>query len=326
MTNSMIYGGFDLSFIDVNVKPMNESNEFIMDLPQPGTHHTNTEVNLIPGGNGFNLCRTLSTLGRKVTYVGASSKLFEELIHKNEINLELHPIQNAEVNYTIILNLKDGEVQFNSTKHNLSPAHLDDEICSFFSISKLKPISNVALNSESIELVSSLLLYLYEPDNNYIYDPTIPFKSKLNLIKDFEFDGILFIDPSDISHYDRVLDFIEILKSTRKFYGEKYLSVNEFELRTLQDITGKSPKEIADFFELPLIYHTADFVNFYGSELLELRTKEIQDKKYFVGAGDCFNGSFLHKIFDSNSIYDSLIYAIENASYLIEKGKYPSNH
>ena len=72
--NSKIYGGFDLSFIDIDVKPLDsKSHQLIEEFPPFGSHHANTEVSFFPGGNGFNLCRTLASLGREVTFVGPSS-------------------------------------------------------------------------------------------------------------------------------------------------------------------------------------------------------------------------------------------------------------
>ena len=134
----------------------------------------------------------------------------------------------------------------------------------------------------------------------------------------------MFIDPSDISRYERLAELVKILKATAKLSGEKYLSLNEHELLTLKNYLRKSPQEIADFLKIPLIFHTSDYVKFYGKENYELKTKNIVHKKTFVGAGDCFNGSFLHQILNSSSVVDSLEFAVESASYLIETSQYPT--
>ncbi|MHA2358575.1 MAG: PfkB family carbohydrate kinase, partial [Candidatus Heimdallarchaeaceae archaeon] len=51
---------------------------------------------------------------------------------------------------------------------------------------------------------------------------------------------------------------------------------------------------------------------------------KLEKQTTFVGAGDCFNGAFLHMIFDSVSIRDSLEFAVKCASHLIETGIYPT--
>ena len=91
-------------------------------------------------------------------------------------------------------------------------------------------------------------------------------------------------------------------------------------------VFDKSPQELAKMLEFPIILHTSNIVKFFGKKYLELQTKKLGKKTTFVGAGDCFNGSFLHSILDSYSVYDSLKYAIESASYLIETGFYPTGN
>ncbi len=324
LDDERIFGGYDLTFVDINILPLDADDNLIDKFPVLGSHHTKTDIEFMPGGNGFNFCRTLANLGRKVTFVGASSDFFENLISMNNIPLEIEPINHAKINYTSILNLHDGEIQFNSAKNNLSPNHLTEHLVYIYRGSKLKQISNIALNSTSIEWISSLLLCLVDPEHPYVFDSKIDVDAKINLLEDASFEGIMFIDPSDISHYERLGDFVKILKSTVKLSGEKYLSLNEHELLTLKNYLNKSPQEIADFLDIPLIFHTSDVVKFYGKENYELKTKNIVHKKTFVGAGDCFNGSFLHQILNSSSVVDSLEFAIESASYLIETGQYPT--
>jgi hypothetical protein len=322
--NERIFGGFDLTFVDINIRPLDVNNNLIEKFPSLGSHHTKTDIEFTPGGNGFNFCRTLANLGRKVTFVGASSDFFENLVLMKKIPLEIEVIDHAKVNYTSTLNLNDGEIQFNSVKNNLSPNHLTEKLVSIYRGSKLKHISNIALNSTSIEWISSLILCLVNPEHPYVFDSKVDVVSKISLLQDTSFEGIMFIDPSDISHFERLADFVKILKSTAKLSGEKYLSINEHEMLALKNYLKKSPQEIADFLNIPLIFHTSDFVKFFGKENYELKTKNIVHKKTFVGAGDCFNGSFLHQILNSSSLVDSLEFAIESASYLIETGQYPT--
>ena len=324
LNNEHIFGGFDLTFVDINIRPLDANNNLIDKFPDLGSHHTKTDIEFIPGGNGFNFCRTLANLGRKVTFVGASSDFFENLVLTYKIPLKIEPIEHAKINYTSILNLNDGEIQFNSANNNLSPDHLTEHLVSIYRGSKLKHISNIALNSTSIEWIGSLLLCLVDPEHPYVFDSKIDTDSKINLFHDIDFEGIMFIDPSDISHYERLTELVKILKTTAKLSGEKYLSLNEHELLALKNYLKKSPQEIADFLEIPLIFHTSNFVKFYGKENYELKTKNIVHKKTFVGAGDCFNGSFIHQILNSSSVVDSLEFAIESASYLIETGQYPT--
>ena len=127
LKDTMIYGGFDPAFIDIDIHPLNSSKTgFIKE------HHSDTRLDFQPGGNGFNLCRTLATLGRNVTYVGPSSTFFEILIKNNDIPIQIKTIQNAEVNYTTILNLQDGEIQFNSIQGKLSIESLSEEIINYY--------------------------------------------------------------------------------------------------------------------------------------------------------------------------------------------------
>ena len=86
LSDSTIYGGFDLTFIDIDIQPIDsKTSNLIVDLPEIGSHHRDTRIEFRPGGNGFNLCRTLAHLGRKVTYVGPSSDLFESIVHTSNI-------------------------------------------------------------------------------------------------------------------------------------------------------------------------------------------------------------------------------------------------
>jgi sugar/nucleoside kinase (ribokinase family) len=321
----MIYGGFDPAFIDIDIQPLNLNNtNLISELPVLGSHHTNTKLDFQPGGNGFNLCRTLASLGRNVTYVGPSSAFYEQLIHENNIPVKVKTIENAEVNYTTILSLRDGEVQFNTIQGKLSVENLTEEILTTYRNSPLKPISNISLNPTSIEWVSSLLLSLEDKNTLKSIRESGNQLELLNSCTGSAFEGILFIDPSDISHFDRLKEFCKILKQIKIFEGEKYLSVNEHEIKILNNQFSKTPEELADYLEIPIILHTAEVVSFYGKEIINLKTKELETKLKFVGAGDCFNGAFLDARFDSCSIGESLEYAIDAASYLIETGKYPT--
>jgi len=81
---------------------------------------------------------------------------------------------------------------------------------------------------------------------------------------------------------------------------------------------------MSEFLDIPIIFHTAEKVMYFGKENYELKTKTLNQKKTFVGAGDCFNGGFLHSIFNSSSILDALKFAIETSSHLIETGSYPT--
>ena len=322
---SEVYGGFDLSFIDINVSPIDSNQStLIKDFPPIGSHHTDTEIDFRPGGNGFNLCRTLASLGRKTVYVGPSSFHFEQLVKDLQIPLEIHPIADVNVSFTTILNLEEGEIQFNSVRGNLAPANLNPKLIEIYDKSPLKSISNISLNSTSIEWICSLLLCLI--DSRLLEeDETSKFSRLLSVSQETSFEGILFIDPCDISRFPRLREFGQILKQFRKFRGEKFLSVNEFEIKALQKIFNKSPSEMSDFLDIPIIFHTADFVKYYGKEKYKIPTKKLTQKRSFVGAGDCFNGSFLHSLFNSSSISDAIEFAIESASYLIETGIYPTN-
>ncbi len=322
----MIYGGFDPAFIDIDIQPINQKKTgFIKELPKTGSHHINTKIDFQPGGNGFNLCRTLATLGRNITYVGPSSTFFEKLVKDKGIPVKITTIENVNVNYTTILNMLDGEIQFNSVQGNLSIGNLTPKIINYYRESPLKPISNVALNASSVEWISSLLLSLVDENILDRIENEIESLDLLTSCSGVSFDGIIFIDPSDISKYDRIIEFSTILKQLSKFEGEKYLSVNEHELATLTDKFSKSPAELSEHLKLPIIFHSAEQVIFYGKEKIMLKAKELERKVKFVGAGDCFNGAFLDSIFDSCSIEDSLSYAIDAASHLIETGIYPDS-
>jgi len=322
---SEIYGGFDLTFIDINVLPIDsENSSLIRDFPPIGSHHTNSEIEFRPGGNGFNLCRTLASLGNKTTYVGPSSSHFEQLVEDLEIPLDIYPIDDVDVGFTAILNLEEGEIQFNSVKGNLAPGNLNPELLEIYNKSPLKSISNISLNSTSIEWVSSLLLSLIDPQILEKGKKDYTFTELVSMFQETSFDGILFVDPCDISHFPRLSEFGQILKQLKKFNGEKFLSVNEFEIEALQGIFNKSPKEMSEFLDIPIIFHTADSVRYYGKENFKLPAKTLIQKRTFVGAGDCFNGGFLHSLFNSSSIMDALEFAIDSASHLIETGNYPT--
>jgi sugar/nucleoside kinase (ribokinase family) len=322
---SRIYAGFDLTFIDIDIQPYKlDSNELIQDVPEIGSHHRNTKIEFRPGGNGLNFCRALAHLGRDVTYVGPSSEFFEQIIIENKIPLEVYPIKNSEVSYTAILNRKNGESQFNSVRSNLSYEHLTEELVELYLKSPIKSISNVSLNPTSIEWICSLMVALF--DFNLISEMknhSSPLDT-LKIIPGISYDGILFIDPSDITHFPRIKEFTAFLNQLKKFEGEKYLSVNENELKALQNVYNKSPEELSKHLEIPIVFHTAKEVKFFDKEVISLKTKELRTMKTFVGAGDCFNGAFLHSLFNSSSAENALKFAIESASYLIETGEYPT--
>ncbi|MHA1668801.1 MAG: PfkB family carbohydrate kinase [Candidatus Heimdallarchaeaceae archaeon] len=325
--NQMIYAGFDPSFIDILVNPISiKTGNLLKKIPELGTHHTNTNVELRPGGNGFNLCRTLASFGRKVTFVGPVSPLFESLVQENEIGVRLFSIKDSQPNYTIILNLLDGEIQFNSVESHLSFENLTRELLYKFQKSPVKSLSNIALNKYSIEWISSLLLSLVHEDCLPMIHKAKSFAKIITKYEKTTFEGIMLIDPSDISDFTRMEDFGIILEKLKLFEGKKYLSVNEYEMQRIQTVFSRSPSELADYLNLPIILHTSKFVEFYGKENLRLETKKLQKVVTFVGAGDCFNGSLLHFLLDGNTIEDSLKFAIKATSYLIETGKYPSEN
>jgi len=323
---SRIYAGFDLTFIDIDIQPYKlDSNELIQDVPEIGSHHRNTKIDFRPGGNGLNFCRALAHLGRDVTYVGPSSEFFEQIIVDNKVPLEIYPIKNSEVSYTAILNRKNGESQFNSVRSNLSYEHLTEELVELYRKSPIKSISNVSLNPTSIEWICSLMVALIDYN---LLDELKNHSSPLDFLDEKEgtpYDGIIFIDPSDITHFPRTKEFAAFLKILNKFEGEKYLSVNENELKALQNVFNKDSEELFYHLNIPIVFHTAKEVKLISNKIISLPTKELQTMKTFVGAGDCFNGAFLHSLFDSSSETDALKFAIESASYLIETGEYPTS-
>ncbi|NPD88568.1 MAG: carbohydrate kinase family protein [Asgard group archaeon] len=323
---STIFGGFDLTFIDIDIQPYDlETNELIQEIPVIGSHHRNNKIEFRPGGNGFNFCRALAHLGRKVTYVGPSSIFFEQIVKENKIPIEIYPIKNSDVSYTAILNRKNGETQFNSVRSFLSYEHLNEELVERYRNSPIKSISNVSLNPTSIEWISSLLISLvdFELVEDMKNQPS-PFDT-LSKIKDAAFDGIIFIDPSDISHFLRIKEFAKFLEFLHNFEGEKYLSVNENELKALQSIFNKTPEELSKHLGFPIVFHTSKEVRYYNHKVIKFPTLKLKTMKTFVGAGDCFNGAFLHSLFNSSSEEDALRFAIKSASHLIETGEYPTS-
>ncbi len=326
MTDNRICAGFDLSFIDVDIRPFTQKNssELIEELPLKGLHHLETDIEFKPGGNGFNLCRTLASLGRNMTFVGPTSSLFESLVKEKNIKLELEPIENAEINITTILNLAGGEVQFNSVKGFLAPEHLNNRITKMFHSSTLKTISNIALNCKSIEWISSLLLSIIDPDDPILFSSSILFDEKISRFSNTSYEGIIFIDPCDLSEFVRMKELMTILKQLKKLEGEKYLSVNEFELEVLTNAFNKSPGELSEYLCLPIILHTEKLVRFWGKESISLQTNALTKTVTYVGAGDCFNGGFLDEILRSSALVDALKTGISSATFLIETGKYPT--
>lgn len=324
MPRKELYLGFDPTFIDINILPHKEENtELINELPPLGAHHVNTSLEFRPGGNGFNVSRTLASLGNRVTYVGASNRLFESLVAELQLPISIMPIVGASVNYTAILNFQKGEVQFNSIKGKLAPNHLNERIVRAYSSSLVKPISNVALNPTSIEWVTSLLLVISSVDHPLIYE-NIPYIEKLQKLRETTYEGIIFIDPCDISHFNRIHDFVRVLQALKMLEGEKWLSVNEYELRALIDSTKFSPAKLTEKINIPIILHTAQSVKVYGKKALSFDTKKLRNTVTFVGAGDCFNGGFLNAILKGNAVHDAIKFAIQCATHLIETGKYPT--
>jgi len=323
----MIHAGFDPSFIDINIRPLTSENKLLTKLPAFGEHWPNTEITFIPGGNGFNFCRTLSSLGENITYVGPLDDFFVSLVKEQKINVGLIRIEGAKVNYTAILNTHNGEIQFNNIRGELSPSLLNEKILKLFLKSPVKPISNIAFNPKANEWVSSLLLGLREEYDQIIFSDNTKLEEKIELLNGISFEGIIFVDPSDISHYPRIKEFFQILQALNTMEGDKYLSVNEFEMNKLLSLHDISPLELSKTLNYPIIFHTAEVVKFYynGEELYSLGTEKLSEKKTFVGAGDVFNASFVFKVLKSSHIEDALNYAIKSASFLIEKGVYPSS-
>ncbi|MHA1686953.1 MAG: PfkB family carbohydrate kinase [Candidatus Heimdallarchaeaceae archaeon] len=325
MTKQKLYLGFDPTFIDINILPFTtDYKELINQLPEFGNHHTTTNIEFRPGGNGFNVARTLASLGNNVHYIGPSNALFESLVKQLKLPINIIPIPGATVNYTAILNLRYGELQFNAVKGNLAPEHLNQEIVDAYNKSIIKPISNVALNINSIEWVSSLLLSLISKDDPLVYSSSATYQTKLRKIRETSVDGIIFIDPCDISHFSRIKDFIQILKTLKKLDADIWLSVNEYELKALLKVLNLSPTQLAEKMRFPIILHQASMVKLYGKDSVTLPTMKLAKTTTFVGAGDCFNGGFLHAYMNGNSIVDSLNFAIKCASFLIETGAYPN--
>ncbi|MHA1304593.1 MAG: carbohydrate kinase family protein [Candidatus Heimdallarchaeaceae archaeon] len=320
----LIYGGYDPTFIDIDIRPLEDESRLIKKFPPLGSHWLDTDIKFRPGGNGFNFCRALSTLGEKVTFVGPSNDFFQSLVKNLNLDLEIFPIKGAEVNYTAILNLYDGEVQFNNVRSKLSPNLLTPELLELFRLSPVKSISNVSLNPDSIEWVSSLLLSLVDASNPLITDISAKLEEKFKHIGQTKIDGIIFIDPSDISHYNRLHEFYKLLTSLKKFVCTKILSVNEYEMQTLCSIENLSPLELSKKLDLNIIFHTAAEVCFYSNkETITLSTRTLRKKVTFVGAGDVFNAAVVFKLLKNESTYDALKFGIEAGTYLIETGEYP---
>ena len=138
-----------------------------------------------------------------------------------DVTVKVNAIENSEVNYTTILNLRDGEVQFNTIQGKLSVENLTEEILANFRNSPLKPVSNISLNPTSIEWVSSLLLSLEDKNALKSIKENGNSFELLSTSTGSAFEGILFIDPSDISHFNRLNDFCKILSQIKTFEGEK---------------------------------------------------------------------------------------------------------
>ncbi|MHA1866186.1 MAG: PfkB family carbohydrate kinase [Candidatus Heimdallarchaeaceae archaeon] len=325
----MIHAGFDPSFIDINIRPLESesNNKLLSKLPMFGEHWPNTEITFIPGGNGFNFCRTLSSLGENIIYVGPLDDFFISLVKDQKIDVGLTEIEGAKVNYTAILNTHDGEIQFNNIRGELSPSLLNEKILKLFLKSPIKSISNIAFNPKANEWISSLLLGLREEYDKILFNDNAKLEEKINLLNGISFEGIIFVDPSDISQYSRIKDFFDILLALNTMEGDKYLSVNEFEMNKLLSLQGISPLKLSKTLNYPIIFHTSKVIKFYynGNELYSLKTQKLSEKKTFVGAGDVFNASFIFKILKNSHIEDALKFAIKSASFLIEKGVYPSS-
>ena len=60
--------GFDPVFLDIIVTPLDNSNAKLSKLPPVGEHVSNTDVQLVPGGNSLNVARILCKLSKKVFF------------------------------------------------------------------------------------------------------------------------------------------------------------------------------------------------------------------------------------------------------------------
>jgi len=326
MPRKLIATGFDLTFIDIDVRPLEPTNvDLIEGLPPLGSHYTNTVIKFIPGGNGFNLARTLASLGNNVVYVGAINPQFQSLVKDLNLPLTLKPIPDAKVNYTCVLNFKNGEVQFNSLQGSLMPSNLTEELVDLYWKSDLKPISNMALNKYSIEWVSSLLLALVEPKSELIYSNAIPINEKLVHVEGSSFKGLMFIDPCDITKFQRKKELKMLLGVISSLDGDVFMSVNELEFKALLDLFNTTPTELLNKLPINVIYHSAKEVTLYSQKFtLTLKTKNIFSPVTFVGAGDCFNGGFIDYYLKGCDIECALKAGIDAATTLISTGNYPS--
>ncbi len=313
----MIYAGFDNSFIDINIQPKGKNGKLLEILPSYGSHHTNTNITLQPGGNGFNFCRALATLGKKVTFVGPSSSLFETLVDAFNIELKIEAIEGITVNHTAILNLSKGEIQFNALDGSIHPGLLTPKLIQYYNESTVKSISNIALNPTSIEWVSSLLLSLSDPKNPLIYEKGINYHDKLSLIDQTDLNGIIFIDPCDISHYERIKDFHKLLLHLHKFHGEKYLSVNEYEYQALISHLSLTPKEFVAKTKINLIYHSSERVEYWGEENIALSPCKIAHPL-------TFNAGVVYSLLNETPVKQALINGMDAASQLISTTSYPT--
>jgi sugar/nucleoside kinase (ribokinase family) len=287
----MLNIGFDPAFIDTLVRVQTNNGVLEKHLPPPGYHHRSSNITRIAGGNGTNIASILIKLNVQCTLVVPTDPYFEILLKqrgiKNIVSIK------ADVNETVGVSWKPGEIQFNSIRGRLGRKHWTEVIHNLWSKSKIQLYLNWGLNPDAKEWVACQ--WLASCGWNF---------QELSAEKNIESQAIeattinkpIILEPGSFESQPQKQFLLDILKKIgTTSFDEIYpiLSCNEEESKEYQKMNFPTK-----------IIHTSTEVVEKRNDHPEYHTVEPleHDPITYVGAGDSFLAGLIEGVLNYSSL------------------------
>lgn len=312
-----LHVGFDPTFIDALLTPLNPDGMPLDCFPDPGTHHVHNELRMSVGGNGYNFARTLSQIGKSVTFVGPYDSMFETMHIAEGDRFKLRRLTLPQrTNWTIGVNLAAGEVQFNKADTSLTEADASEEVKQAFVQSPIKSLSNIGLNPQGPEWATALVKACPDPLTEH---------------------QVMYLDPSDLSaHKDLKARLRKLWSAIANLNRDNpcgltsfLITVNEHEYHRLFD-SSNDRSRIQNETNGMVVLHGAERVHTWfpngKKQTFDVPKLDKRDHQLnFVGAGDAFNAILVAHLLKGNdssaAVRDAIIGAkqfIEGAEILVD--------
>lgn len=274
----MLAIGFDPSFIDILVRVENKHGNLLEHLPKSGFHNRFSKITKIAGGNGVNICAVLGKLGLDHILVVPINEEFKRLLADRNITKSFSI--SEEINITVALTWKEGDIQFNQATTRLGIDEWTQEVHDLWVNSPVGTMINWGLNDNSHEWVACQLLASGGFSASEIHESD----DVLGLAKSVdEVRQTLLIEPGKYFHQANAKKLDTLLQHLGK------LSLKSDKKCILLYNEEEKP-HFSQFTFAQKILHTAKKViysNYEENLTFDVPTLET-DPITFVGAGDAF--------------------------------------